>query len=83
MITALVSVGAVEPARVAEDFLFLIDLMILGQRTFFHRSSSEDLDTTLKEAARYSPRPVALSGTLLILQRCTIAFVCPGKTWHS
>jgi nucleotide-binding universal stress UspA family protein len=34
------------------------DLMILGRRTFFHRGSSEELDATLKEVARYSPRPV-------------------------
>lgn len=34
------------------------DLVVLGRRTFFHRGSSEELDSTLKEVTRHSPRPV-------------------------
>lgn len=49
-----VGVAAERLAMQVERF----DLMILGRRTFFHRGSSEELDTTLKEVARHSPRPV-------------------------
>jgi nucleotide-binding universal stress UspA family protein len=48
------------------------DLMILGRRTFFHRGSSEDLDATLKEVARYSPRPVVTVPNSIRESKCVM-----------